>query len=742
MIKPNEDNRNLILKSRSKFIFIAFIKILTLLVIFTGFIFRASEMSMEVPLMHLDGAYQTTSTLHRLISGELPGRDFYPYLGLGPLYSLFPLYFGLGGNVASAVFSSYVVLPLMMSISAALILHLVSGTKVLDSAFGGSLFFVAINSISKINPELIEWLASPGNSLRAIRSFLPFLTVIVIISIVRFPFFARSRVFIVGVILGCSVLWSNDFGLPNLLLGLITFTALSESPSRKYLARFANLLFGAVSGVFVFGQMATLGNLNALIGYNFVDVAGDQSWYFGPYHPDWRVSSFSDLPNLLNDLFSNYLGIVATATLTTLIVLVVLKRQQDHLLILHIGMVTFASGIIASIGGHVGGYFVAFYYWGALVATSLMFLIISRLFKGQNFQWEVYFIHMIVFIGFIACLTSTTSKIESLSAKKTDLLTGKYFFVQELGGFIPLKYKSFIEFARDNKEKTISEEYWSLLSAIQDKNQPWKVDSVIHALGRQRMLAQESLNNLPDLLVTTNPTFSPEWQPWNFSQNYWFYKRVIDSYQTVFETPTQVVWQRSEPSNVKYEPIKCEVSESGSYIVLSSNSTGLTEVSFKFTSTTTRSSVVRILNSISFGGAANGTVSIDPRSNTGTIPLIKESIGDYHVGSLLQGKTTLNFTSCAASKISNVPREAFIPRSFLITDRNWDKGVAKNFAGIFLPHTEPYISASKVGNSICLIDGSRRKITNTYSDDIYLNIFFEGLPIKSADITDPFNSLC
>ena len=39
--------------------------------------------ALHLPLLHVDGAYQTLASLRRLEGGELPGRDYYPYLGVG-----------------------------------------------------------------------------------------------------------------------------------------------------------------------------------------------------------------------------------------------------------------------------------------------------------------------------------------------------------------------------------------------------------------------------------------------------------------------------------------------------------------------------------------------------------------------------------------------------------------------------------------------------------------------------------
>ncbi|HQU09174.1 MAG TPA: hypothetical protein PLV25_04345, partial [Opitutales bacterium] len=58
--------------------------------------------SLDIPIKHLDGAYQTASGLCRLAQGQMPGRDFYPYLGLGPIYFIYPLFLIAGKQIAAS----------------------------------------------------------------------------------------------------------------------------------------------------------------------------------------------------------------------------------------------------------------------------------------------------------------------------------------------------------------------------------------------------------------------------------------------------------------------------------------------------------------------------------------------------------------------------------------------------------------------------------------------------------------
>jgi hypothetical protein len=70
-------------------------------------IFNSLYMAINLPTYHLDGAFQTASGLYRLEAGQFPGKDFYPYLGIMPLYALYPAFKLLGSDLSASVFSAY-----------------------------------------------------------------------------------------------------------------------------------------------------------------------------------------------------------------------------------------------------------------------------------------------------------------------------------------------------------------------------------------------------------------------------------------------------------------------------------------------------------------------------------------------------------------------------------------------------------------------------------------------------------
>lgn len=88
-------------KKIKKFIFVGiFIFFLTNLIFFSLY------SSINLPTQHLDGAFQTASALFRIENGEIIGKDFLPYLGLGPFLILFPFFKIAGGNLFASVFAA------------------------------------------------------------------------------------------------------------------------------------------------------------------------------------------------------------------------------------------------------------------------------------------------------------------------------------------------------------------------------------------------------------------------------------------------------------------------------------------------------------------------------------------------------------------------------------------------------------------------------------------------------------
>jgi hypothetical protein len=74
----------------------------TLLIIVINLLLNLSisrKSSVYLPTFHLAGAFQAATGLCRIKWGGIPGIDFFPYLGIGPLITLVTLFLAFGGKL-------------------------------------------------------------------------------------------------------------------------------------------------------------------------------------------------------------------------------------------------------------------------------------------------------------------------------------------------------------------------------------------------------------------------------------------------------------------------------------------------------------------------------------------------------------------------------------------------------------------------------------------------------------------
>ena len=167
---------------------------------------------------------------------------------------------------------------------------------------------------------------------------------------------------------------------------------------------------------------------------------------------------------------------------------------------------------------------------------------------------------MIVFIFLLVFILGLQTKryFSSLNFAKMD---NNKFYVKNLGGYLPIAYKYHIDMASQFPNDEVIEQYWGLWSAFNRNHTPLPVDSVIHALGNTRYKYLRVLEQLPKRIITMTNTSSPEWQPWNLSANYWFYKVLFENYEPMQTSPSTLVWTRTIAK--KGSSVECKINESG-----------------------------------------------------------------------------------------------------------------------------------------------------------------------------------
>lgn len=701
-------------------------------------VFAALDFAIDAPTFHLDGAFQTASGLFRLGNGQAPGRDFYPYLGIGPLLLAYPFYVAAGGDLAASVFAAHFVTVALGAFSVSIVWHLICRPRspLYSACAGASVMTVLLFQPAQYPvPDVFAFAIEPGNSLRPIRAAAPYLMAMLFLHISNQWQNHGRRDVLFGLIIGVTMLWSNDFAIPTAAMFSLVFCGYvytdDKSTWKKSVLTFAAT---AVFSWMLFLLLVTAGQPLKLLHYNFIDVARDQWWYFGPYGPTSRVFELGQLARLISR--ENGFGLVVLAAV---VLLALRTRRRQHVVLLSIGMTLFLGGCVASIGGHLGNYFGAFSFWAAAVMLCASLQMCRRFLARFTVRHETlpasFYASLLgaVAVGMLAGgLAKFRAYNAHLAAAATD--DGR-FYVKELGAYLGVEWKDYIAYARANRHSKTIEDYWGVWSSLNRTFAPWPVDSAIHALGEVREAAKDGLTKA-DIIVSTRYTAAADWQPWNVSQNFWFYNELLSNWVPDFISPKSVVWRKSA-SRRGYLDVPCRISPGKDKIILEPSSVGYYRVELDYRFAGRGRHLLMVKNNISFGSDAGGYVSISPHASHTTIPvLVDEDSGSVFDSKVIgESAERLVMASCRAQKIAFHHNEV-LPLSshedFYLTDENWVRGIARRHTGFFVPNLSRFREQYKPGRSVRMKNGDTRTITQVTPSGKYLNVAVDG-PLLHAD---------
>ena len=701
----------------------------------------ALSYTVDVPTNHLDGAYQTASGLHRLAEGQWPGRDFYPYLGVGLLYFLYPVFLLAGSNVIASVFAAYFTITFAGAFSVGLIGALIAKSqRLLIGILLGSLTLGLVIWPFPYLPQEMISLFSPGTSLRPLRAFLPYLSTAIVYVLLASrlrPLFISSGI---GGVAGAAFLWSNDYGIPTSGL-LILFALVWAHRSGNLSLKSGMAVLGSAFFVAAFGLMlATKGHGVDLLRYNFIDVAGDQYWYFYDWSANSRILSVADFFTKFVAPVIGWWGLV----LVGMFVLTYFRPSMENILLLIVGLALAGGGTVASVGGHLeGDYLTPFIFWcKATLIIGLVFFILSVAGITRLRVTLLSWITNIAILGTIALLLVLI--VKNLEANKARRVYAQSdpgrFFVSELGGYLPNEWKSHINLARDSKEVPVIEEYWGIWSAVSKKRVPLPTDSVIHALGAKRERFATILQELPELIVTSAP--DKIWHGWNISANWWFYKIVLEHYEPTQTSPLTYLWKKTAQRS-NWPTTDCHVAGDPlkPLIVIAASTPGYYEITLQYQASGLSSrSLLFVKNKLN--SAFDGYLSLDPLAKTIIFPAAlggsEDQSLDFKLTTASDDLSKVLIQGCQAKRIvfSSQPLGVLPPMSLApadasydLTDQGWINGVARSWAGFFVSNTVANRNNLTQGKKIRFADGQIREVVRQDENGAYLNIVLDGAPL-------------
>jgi hypothetical protein len=721
-----------------------------LLFLLVGILF-ARIASLRVDYIPINGSFQTFNPIQRILDGEVPGRDFNPYLGLGVTYLTTIATFLLGGDFGASQFSVHLICTLChftfwgvtlklsgcswkwsITVASAATLLILTYLLLPRSYPNINIFDIVDHPIIDSYP-IYNWyeLTAPGNSLLAVRGVLPFVTSAILLFIFQSTK-SRPRILYAAAALlaGIQPYWSNDFGLPSCtaLIGIsILYIAKTESTLKcKGLYIFRFLLISLIS-FFLVGNILTFGHFGNWMTANFGGVASDQFWYFW-FMPFKAFAPFQLFPHPI-------LTIYFTLTILTFVVFIFRKVEFEQVLFVYLNLTVIGAGILGCLAGSIDYRYYSLAIFVSYFAAAK--LVISLIHLGQAKVSEYFGIisekdALKPLKGFFKSLASILLISIYVISIYTAVRYASYvpigkseqsFYNDDLGGWLSQQYQPAVDIGNRIKQKTVGlpaeqkmlSTYASGMDRVAGSRNATDIDYIIHALGEaaRSHYISKYLQHQPEFITTIRQDYT-DWENWVRRTNWWFYREFIRQYDIVDATFYNLVWQRREtPKPLPEIAASCQISQESSNVVnLIVSTAAIPGHSTRYFIDITLNYQLDIQETIypligkrgiisgidtnagvskSIGISGNQSYGLPPGHSNWHVPLENElgTTSTLRLVGYPVDRATLRVNSCATSVIASASAlELQLERTPLnFTDVNWVNGISIIPTSHDFPHT-------------------------------------------------------
>jgi len=486
----------------------------------------------------LDGDFQNYNGFRRVLDGQVPFREFYFYIGMGPLYLGSLALFLIGNTFTNSLFITSFLSAFLFSVSV-FVISFIAGLRIQKSlmitiimGFLASGFFDTLYSSSFISRDNVEKLFFVGNSFRMARAILPTLVVIGYLVIRRFSFKFKNGLWktaIYGLLLGGCIGWSNDFGISVILAGVFVFMIAQKKVNWNSIRNIFLLVSGCVIGGFITINLLTLGNFDNWFKYNFIGVRNFQPWYFG-VNPATKLFSIIDVHVSYETLILFLIAVYLT------IKILQRRNTKNEPIFLFLILCFLIADYAYSIGGASTGLLGVSHCYFYVILLCFIIINVEQKFKPA---FQSYFVVFFTILSSIVVFGELEASISNLD-------TQREVYISKLGGYLTYSGPELIDISEDViKGQMVFSTYASVIEVLNNQFQPTGFDYAIHVLGDdyREMYLSEFYELEPPLVLTIRPDYT-YWAYWSKRANWFFYRAFLGRYKPIDVSPYHIIWER------------------------------------------------------------------------------------------------------------------------------------------------------------------------------------------------------
>ncbi len=491
----------------------------------------------------VDGPFQLYNWLRRLDAGQIPGRDFNVFHGIGIPYLHWPLYRLLGGDFLASELSRQLICRLATLATYLLVSRFITKHYTLGILWSLTTIIPPLEGISGRIQTLVRFgywnvfnAHEPGTSMYGLRSLLP-----VIFVATSFLECSKRLMLIQLVLLSASYLLGVEHGLALYggviaTLGLLSGLSIKNPSLRPIAKQYGIVLTGSLllTWILIYLNCGSEGTAKYFT-FHFVSQIQDQTWYFGAPPAYFLLDGFRSTL-----MMTVILGLAVLASTGFIVWQCVKIRQASaaetqtripKILGFAYGTISLASLLGIMHYTNATGFNRMLY----LFVSLAMYQHVSKLTISQV-GWKLLNATLIVVVAvqIIQCAFQATR----LSAPHLS---------EPMQRFIDQAAPILDESENIEQPRLLWSTYSGLYESKLGVFNPSEWDYIIHALGDDRQKYLAKFEEYQPQFVTTIRNDYEHYEEWVRSTMFPLYRTLLFNYKIVAETPYTFLWKHVPP---------------------------------------------------------------------------------------------------------------------------------------------------------------------------------------------------